>query len=557
MFSKLATHAFRNVTAHGRAFASKVNAAVPPKNVYAFTAAAGLTATAVAYGGYQFNGAWNDTTIEIDCKTGQVKITMDDARPEPCKEKCKKKKACGGCGPGYATPMDAYKNGKREKLLYMPCIQPASNGKADYLATVDADPDSPTYSKVIHRLPIGVDDELHHSGWNACSSCHGDPGKSRRFLILPGLNSGNINIVDMKDPKAPKLHKVVTGEEIKRVTGLTSPHTSHCLGSGEIMISMMGDKNKDNACGFILLDEDFNLKTERWETTKDSAKFGYDFWYQPAHNIMVSSEWGSPKAFETGFNPTHVGEGKYGSRLHFWDWEKRVILQTEELGTGTLPLEVRFHHDPQSTHGFVGAALESSVYHWYKPAGSETYKTEKIIQVEPEAVEGWALPNMPGLITDILLSMDDKYLYFSNWLHGDIRQYDISDPHNPKLVGQVFLGGSLRDDGSVKMKSGRAGPTIPKVDGTKLQGAPQMIQLSLDGKRLYVTNSLFAAWDNQFYPEMGEKGSQLLQIDVDTENGGLSLNKKFMVDFGKEPDGPVLAHEVRYPGGDCSSDIYL
>ena len=50
---------------------------------------------------------------------------------------------------------------------------------------------------------------------------------------------------------------------------------------------------------------------------------------------------------------------------------------------------------------------------------------------------------MPGLITDLLLSMDDRYLYFSNWLHGDIRQYDISDPAKPKLTGQVWCGGLL------------------------------------------------------------------------------------------------------------------
>ena len=48
-----------------------------------------------------------------------------------------------------------------------------------------------------------------------------------------------------------------------------------------------------------------------------------------------------------------------------------------------------------------------------------------------------------------------------------------------------------------------------------------------------------------------------LQVDVDNVNGGLSLNKNFGVDLGAEPDGPALAHEVRYPGGDCSSDIFL
>ena len=47
----------------------------------------------------------------------------------------------------------------------------------------------------------------------------------------------------------------------------------------------------------------------------------------------------------------------------------------------------------------------------------------------------------------------------------------------------------------------------------------------------------------------------MLQIDCDTDRGGLTLNERFHVDFGKEPDGPSRAHEVRYPG-DCSSDIF-
>jgi selenium-binding protein 1 len=81
--------------------------------------------------------------------------------------------------------------------------------------------------------------------------------------------------------------------------------------------------------------------------------------------------------------------------------------------------------------------------------------------------------------------------------------------------------------------------------------------LSLDGKRLYATNSLFSAWDKQFYPEMAEKGGHVLLVDVDTDKGGLTLNSHFLVDFGCEPDGPVLCHEMRYPGGDCTSDIFL
>jgi selenium-binding protein 1 len=83
-----------------------------------------------------------------------------------------------------------------------------------------------------------------------------------------------------------------------------------------------------------------------------------------------------------------------------------------------------------------------------------------------------------------------------------------------------------------------------------------MLQLSLDGKRLYVTNSLYSSWDNQFYPDIARAGSYMLQLDC-AADGGLSVNESFCVDFGKEPAGPVRAHEIRFPGGDCTSDIWI
>jgi hypothetical protein len=56
-----------------------------------------------------------------------------------------------------------------------------------------------------------------------------------------------------------------------------------------------------------------------------------------------------------------------------------------------------------------------------------------------------------GLLSDILLSLDDRFLFLSNWLHGDVRQYDVSDPQKPRLVGQIFLGGSIQSDGPVRV----------------------------------------------------------------------------------------------------------
>uniref|UniRef100_A0A6B2LAD4 Methanethiol oxidase n=1 Tax=Arcella intermedia TaxID=1963864 RepID=A0A6B2LAD4_9EUKA len=325
---------------------------------------------------------------------------------------------------------------------------------------------------------------------------------------------------------------------------------------------MGGRDGGEGSGGFLLIDGESLEPKGLWSS--EVTKFGYDFWYQPRLDVMVSSEFGSPACFKDGFNPAHV-EKDYGRNLYFWSWKERKLLQTIDLGpeNGLIPLEVRFHHNPSSPHGFVGAALSSTIIHFYKDPARPDWQHHAAIHVPPVHVEGWALPQMPSLITDILLSLDDKFLYFSNWLHGDVRQYDVSDPAHPKLVGRLFVGGSLRADGGVRLKEGEAHPEfeglpeIPEVKGSPLRGGPQMLQLSLDGKRLYVTNSLLSSWDAQFYPTMHKEGGNVLLVDVDNVKGGLTLNTDFLVDLGKEPWGPVIGHEVRYPGGDCSSDIWL
>ena len=445
------------------------------------------------------------------------------------------------CCRTYASPQDAIA-APREELAYVPAIYVGTENAQhpDYLATVDVDPRSPTYGSVVHRLAMpNVGDELHHFGWNACSSCHGQAGRHRRYIVLPGIGSGRIHIVDTVDPRAPTITQVIEADEIAEKTNLSAPHTVHCLADGTVMISMLGDAQGEGPGGFLLLDDAFNVKG-RWERDNEGMQFNYDFWYQPRHNIMVSSEWGAPRTVAGGFQVEDVAAGKYGQRLHFWNWKERRIEQSIDLGDqGRIPLEVRFHHDPESSHGFVGAALGSAIWHWSH--NGDAWKAQPVVQVDPVEQEGWPFP-VPGLITDLVLSMDDRWLYFSNWLHGDIRQYDVRDPERPRLAGQVWLGGVIGH-----ASSGPRG----------LQGGPQMLQLSLDGQRLYVTNSLYSPWDNQFYPEMAQRGSQMLQIECNTEQGGLQLAPNFYVDFGQEPLGPARAHEMRFPGGDCTSDIWI
>jgi methanethiol oxidase len=381
---------------------------------------------------------------------------------------------------------------------------------------------------------------LHHFGWNICSSCHGKPG-DRRYLIVPGLGSSRIHVVDAKDPLNLKTHKVIEPDEIRKKTDLSAPHTVHCLPSGEVMISMLGNAAGDAPGGFLLLDDKFEI-TGRWEAATRGMGFNYDFWFQPRHNVMLSSEWAAPKTFAPGPSFDDVKAGKYGRAVHVWDWKEKKISQSIDLGAGSIPLEIRFAHEPTKPMAFVGAALSSTMWLISREPAEKDWSAKKSIELPAIKNDNFPGGAVPALITDFVISLDDRFLYLSAWLHGEVHQYDISDPTRPKLAGKLALGGVTNP--------------ANKLKGKQLYAGPQMLQLSLDGKRLYATNSLFSTWDNLFYGDLERQGSWMVQIDCDTKKGGLALNQNFLVDFGSEPGGPSRAHEIRYPGGDCTSDIF-
>ena len=74
----------------------------------------------------------------------------------------------------------------------------------------------------------------------------------------------------------------------------------------------------------------------------------------------------------------------------------------------------------------------------------------------------------------------------------------------------------------------------------------QTLVITLRSAHRLVLSDCLTLWlfNPQFYPDMIKHGSQLVKIDVDNVNGGLTLDEDFLVDFGTEPGGPVLAHEV-------------
>src|SRR5262249_44044436 len=132
-------------------------------------------------------------------------------------------------------------------------------------------------------------------------------------------------------------------------------------------------------------------------------------------------------------------------------WKERKISQSFDLGAGAIPLEVRFAHDPSKAWGYVGAALSSTI--WLFAAGKDgKWTAKKAIELPPVKNDKFPGGAVPALISDFVVSMDDKLLYVSSWLHGEIRQYDISDPAEPRLVGAIHVGGITHPPLKVKGK---------------------------------------------------------------------------------------------------------
>jgi selenium-binding protein 1 len=374
---------------------------------------------------------------------------------------------------------------QREKLLYVACVD--KGGKdPDFVAVVGVDPKEPsTYGRIIHRVDMpNIGDELHHFGYN----------HDKSYLMVPGLFSGRLHIVDVSVPERPVLKSVY--EDLTEKSGYTTPHTIIGLENGNNLITMIGANSESTAPGGAVevrgntgeFVRAFGPPADR-DPEKVPPKYMYDAGIKPELNRMVTTSFGLPKNIAPGITIEGLGTDVY-----IWDWKGRKVIQTENIGAGTGALEVRWRAERGSTIGYTNAPGSNEIWAWSDLDGDGTYTFQAVI----------ALPD-GSIPTDMLLTDDDKYLYVSNWVGNNVRQYNIEDPLKPVLVSQV---------------------EIPYA---------QMLRISPDRKRLYVTNSLLSSWDDTEFPEGITRNEKygIFLVDVDHENGGMTLNKDFHVDMMK------------------------
>ncbi|CAJ0950170.1 unnamed protein product, partial [Mesorhabditis belari] len=486
---------------------------------------------------------------------------------------------------------------EREPYMIICCTH-SLNLQPDRLIVIDLNPESAAYQKVSSELIFPqIGDELCKMNWTRSAANLGEMAKvSRSHLLVPCMASNRIYIVSVEG-LILKLVKVIETKELT-VRDLSCPYSVHTLplSGAPIHVACLGDRHGHGKGDFLLIDRKTFTIRERINKS-EFATFGGEFALQTRFNAIISCEWGHPRQFQSGLLRGDFNESDsplaelasndrhsvstlsaiktlilpqnplFGNRLNVWQISPGLLKQTIDLDPkeGSLTTCIRFLHNPDCNHAFACSALGSTIYHVHMNSLSGEFKADKIIQLPRIRVSGSNDPlndGLPAMLTDLVISMDDKFLYVAAWLHGMILQYDISDPFKGTLFSKVQLGGILQSPNSSRVTGFDLGqehlhPIRTIIKDCAFRGGPASLQLSLDGRRLYVGNSFYKPWDAQFYPELIVEGGQIVLVEISAKDSTMQLSKEFLVDFGKLSDGPFLPRDARFPQGDSTSDNFL
>ena len=362
----------------------------------------------------------------------------------------------------------------RERLLYV-WTRDADGKDSDFLSVVDVDSGSATFGTIVATVPTNsAANEAHHFGYTA--------GADR--IMAAGMFTNKLFLYDVKtDPRRPRLIKTVDLDP----TGYSGPHTMYAVPGG-VLLAMLGKSDGGGPGALVEVDDDGNFR-QAWPVVGPDGKPGhmYDVGVKLEMNRMVTSSWAHPGHVKAGDHPQHSG-----TEVVVWDWKEKKVLQVQE--TDLAPLEVRWMHGPRGLGGFTNAAFGNSVWYWDDQDRDGTLEFQRVLTLPENSVPA-----------DMRVSYDNRFLYVSLWGGGKVQQYDIADPTRPRLVSEV---------------------PVPQAN---------MMKLTPDSRRLYVTNSLLSSLDGTV-----EFGAWLINVGPD----GMKIDERFKPDFLHFATGPAGPHDM-------------
>lgn len=360
-----------------------------------------------------------------------------------------------------------------EKVMYLWTL-PVGPG-SDFLAVIDVNVASPTYGKILKKIEVGsVGNEAHHIGYTD------DRGK----IWAAALNTSRFFIFDVKtDPLNPKLIRTI--DNVPQLTGLSGPHTPYAI-PGRMLVSMASGPDGTGPGGIAEFTNDGDFVASH-----KAPNHPYETVIKPEFNRMITSSWVEQKTF---MSPLDKWDPKrFSNTMLVWDLKARKIVQ--ELKGDPIPLAARWALAPNAAYGYSISNAGDSIWMFRRRSdGSFSYTKAA------DLAKGCA----PG---DLRQSPDDKYLYLSCIGLGEVQAWDISRPDKIRLHDTV-------------------------------QGIVQanMMHMTNDGKRLYVTNSAISTVD--YSPRYALR---LIHVGPD---GKMKQDPFFHIDFSKAPDGPARPHDM-------------
>jgi len=362
----------------------------------------------------------------------------------------------------------------------------------DKLVTIDANPKSKTYGKVVHKLSVPGRGEAHHMGFT----------DDRRYLWAGRLDDSKIFVFDLANPQAPKLVRTLSNFAAK--TGFVGPHTFYAMPGRMLVAGLSNTKDHGGVTGMVLYNnkgdvvQKIPMPTTEVGGTKGDG-YGYDIAINPGKNLMLTSSF-------AGWNNYMMDLGKlvkdgeamkrFGNTMVAWD--VKAMKPQKVFQVPGAPLEIRWSLKEGDNWAITATALTSKLW---------LVKPDAQGQLQAKEVATIGDPSKIPLPVDISISADGKGLWVNTFMDGMTRYFDLSNPEAPKETYTLQTGKQVN-----------------------------MVSQSWDGKRVYITSSLLANWDKK-----GADNEQMLRaFDWD----GQALKLAFEVDFNKQKLG--RAHHMKF-----------
>jgi methanethiol oxidase len=357
---------------------------------------------------------------------------------------------------------------------------PGVGDGTDKLVTVDVDPQSPRYGKVIHSLSVGGRGEVHHMGFT----------DDRKYLWAGRLDDNLIFVFDVgSNPAQPRL--VNTIKDYAQRSGFVGPHTFYALPGRMLIGGLSNVKNHGGQTGLAVYSnrgkfvQKYDMPLNRPEIGGGDG-YGYDIGINPKRNAMLTTSFTGWTNYMMDFakmlqDPNAMKN--FGNTMVLWN--HKSMQPTQVFAVPGAPLEVRWGLGADQDWAITATALTSRLW-LVKPNAAGEWQAKDVGPIGD--------PAKVPLPVDISISADGKGLWVNTFMDGTTRYFDLSDPMAPKQVYEKVIGKQVN-----------------------------MVSQSWDGKRVYYTSSLIANWDKK-----GADNDQFLKV---FEWNGKELTPRFALDF--------------------------